>query len=37
LHPSNLSLEDIFLQLTRDEIPNNDDANIPVEELLEER
>ncbi len=37
LHPSNLSLEDIFLQLTRDEISNNEDSEIPVEELLEER
>jgi ABC-2 type transport system ATP-binding protein len=36
LHPSNLSLEDIFLQLTRDEITNNEDAEMPVEDLLEE-
>ena len=37
LHSSNLSLEDIFLQLTRDEISITDDSDIQVEELLEER
>ena len=37
LHSSNLSLEDIFLQLTRDEISIADDSDIQVEELLEER